>query len=77
MSTINTANSQIYINIPREDSVISLLNSYLELNFVVLHAATNNRYVNGNDKKLVILGPIALFINYKLTTGSGKHFGKN
>ena len=27
ISTINTANSQIYINIPREDSVISLLNS--------------------------------------------------
>ena len=32
MKTINTANSQIYTNIPREDSVISLLNSYLELN---------------------------------------------
>ena len=35
-STINTPNSQIYINIPREDSVISLLNSYLDLNFEVL-----------------------------------------
>ena len=34
-STINTPNSQIYINIPREDSVISLLNSYLDLNFEV------------------------------------------
>ena len=42
VSTINTANSQVYINIPREDSVVSLLNSYLELNFDVLHAATNN-----------------------------------
>ena len=30
ISTINTANSQVYINIPREDNVISLLNSYLE-----------------------------------------------
>ena len=39
-STINTANSQIYINVPREDRVISLLNSYLDLNFDVLHAAT-------------------------------------
>ena len=73
ISTINTANSQIYINIPREDSVISLLNSYLELNFDVLHAADNNRYVDGNDIKLVNLGPIALFSNYKLTTSSGKH----
>ena len=73
ISTINTANSQIYINIPRVDSVISLLNSYLELNFDVLHAANNNRYVDANDIRLVNLGPIALFSNYKLTTSSGKH----
>ena len=73
ISTINTANSQVYINIPREDSVISLLNSYLELNFDVLHAATNNRYVDGNDIRLVNLGPIGLFSNYRLTTSSGKH----
>ena len=63
----------MYINIPREDSVISLLNSYLELNFNVLHAATNNRYVDGNDIRLVNLGPISIFSNYKLTTSSGKH----
>ena len=73
ISTINTANSQVYINIPREDSVISLLNSYLELNFDVLHAATNNRYVDGNDIRLVNLGPIGLFSNYRLTASSGKH----
>ena len=73
ISTIDTANSQIYINIPREDSVISLLNSYLELNFDILHAADNNRYVDANDIRLVNLGPIALFSNYKLTTSSGKH----
>jgi len=36
LSTVNTPNSQIYINIPREDSVISLLNSYLDLNFEVI-----------------------------------------
>ena len=62
-STINTTNSQVFINIPREDSVISLLNSYLEVNFDVLHAATNNRYVDGNNIRLVTLGPIALFSN--------------
>ena len=73
INTINTANSQVYINIPREDSVISLLNSYLELNFDVLHARTNNRYANDNGIRLVNLGPIALFSNYKLTTSSGKH----
>ena len=63
ISTINTANSQVYIYIPREDSVISLLNSYLELNLDVLHAVTNNRYADGNDIKLVNPGPIALFSN--------------
>ena len=73
ISAINTPNSQVYINIPREDSVISLLNSYINLNFDVLHARTNNRYVNDNDIRLVNLGPIALFSNYKLTTSSGKH----
>ena len=73
ISTINTSNSQIYINIPREDSVFSLLNSYLELNFDVLHAVDNNRYVNANDIRLGNLGPIALISNYKLSTSSGKH----
>ena len=50
-----------------------MLNSYLELNFDVLHAVNNNRYVDGNDIRLVNLGPIGLFSNYKLTTSSGKH----
>ena len=70
---MKSANSQIYINIPREDSVISLLNSYLDLKFDVLHAATNDRYADNNDRGLVNLGLIALFSNYKLTTSSGKH----
>ena len=73
ITTINTTNSQVYFNIPREDSVISLLNSYLDLDFDVLHAGTINRYVDGNNIRLVNLGPIALVSNYKLTTSSGKH----
>ena len=73
ISTINTANSQIFINIPREDSVIPLLNSYIELNFDVLRDDNSNRYVDANDIRLVNLGPIALFGNYKLTTLSVKH----
>ena len=73
ISTINTPNSQVYINIPREDSVISLLNSYLELNFDVLRADNSNRYLDGDDIRLVNIGPIGLFSNYKLTTSSGKH----
>ena len=72
-STINTPNSQIYINIPREDSVISWLNSYLDLSFEVIKKNDNSRYADGNDIRLVNLGPIALFSNFKLTTSSNKH----
>ena len=74
ISTINTANSQISIITPREDkNVISLLNSYLELNFDVIRVDISNRYVDANDIRLVNLGPIALFSNYKLTTSSGNY----
>ena len=65
-STINTPNSQNSINIPRRDSVNSSKESLLRLNADVLHAATNNRYVDGDDNRLVNEGPIALFSNYKL-----------
>ena len=63
----------MYINIPREDSVISLFNSYLNLNFEVIKRADNSRYANGNDIRLINLAPIALFSNFKLTTNSAKH----
>ena len=33
LSTVNTPNTEIYINIPREDSLSSLLNSCIDLNF--------------------------------------------
>ena len=70
--TIKTANSQIYINIPREDFFF-FVKIYLDLNFDVIHAATNNRYVDKNDIWLINLAAIALFSNFKLTTLSGKH----
>ena len=60
---------------PREDSVFSSLNSYTDLIFDVVHAATNNRYGDDNKIRLVNLGPIASFSNKTLTTGSGKHLG--
>ena len=73
ISTINTANSQIYINIPRENSLISLLNSYIDLNFDIVYGVNNDIYEDNNEIRLVNLGPVALFSNYKLTTSSGKH----
>ena len=73
MNTINTSNSQINISIPRKISVISLTNKYLDTKFDVVKAADNCRYADGNDTRLFILGPIALFSNYKLTTCRGKY----
>ena len=52
-----------------------MIGSPSRLNFDVLLAATNNRYVDGNDIRLVILGPIALFSTFKLATSSSKHIG--
>ena len=72
-STIHNPKSQISIKIPREDSVISLLKSYLELNFEVIKRGDISRYANGIDIRSVNLGPIALFSNFKLTTSSGNH----
>ena len=41
--------------------------------FDVLQAASNDRYVDGSDMRLVNLGSVALFSNYKFTNSSGKH----
>ena len=73
ISTMIAPSSRIYINIPREDSVISLLRSYLDLNFEVIKEAYNSRCGNGNDIRLVNLRPIALFSKLKMTTSTGKH----
>ena len=48
------------------------MNSYLDLNYDVLKAASDDRHADGDDIRLVNLGPFALFSNYKLTTGSDK-----
>ena len=72
-STTNTPNSQINVNIPREDIVISLLFSYLDLNLEVLKKADSSRYGNGNDIRLINLGSLSLFSTFNLTTSSGNH----
>ena len=69
-STIDTAKSQMFINIPEEGTVLSMLNGYLH---VLYSANPDNRYADDVDIQKVSLGPIALVSNYKLTTGSGKH----
>ena len=74
-STLNIPDSQININIlniHREDSVNSLLKSYLDLHFEVIKKAENFIYAHDKDITLVNLGPIALFSIFKLTISSGK-----
>ena len=71
--TKNTPFSQIAINIPRQDPVISLLKRYIYLNFEFFKKADNFRYGNGKEIKLINLGPIDLFSNFKVTASSGKH----
>ena len=43
-STIINSDSQLYINIPRDDSVISLLKSYFERNFEFIKKTDNSRF---------------------------------
>ena len=50
-----------------------MLNIYLQINFDVLHAATDNGYPNGKKIRLVSLCPFGFFSTYILTNSSGKH----
>ena len=50
-----------------------MLTSYLDLNFEINKKVDNSRCANGIDIRIVILGPIALFSIFKLTTSSGMH----
>ena len=65
--------NQIIIDIPGEDSAISLRDSYLELDFTVTHRTrAHARCADGDQIRLVNSGPIALFNKYRLTGSSGK-----
>ena len=75
LATINNANSNLGISLPREDAYICLQNSFISLEFEVLKN-NNTRYTNGDEISLVNFGPISLFSEAKLTTSSGKHLEK-
>ena len=52
----------MYINIPREDSYLSLENGYILVEFEVTHNdIANTLYADNSDTCLVDLGPIAFF----------------
>ena len=65
LNIVNGENNQIFVDVPREDSAISLKDSYLEIDFNVTdRAGAHARYADNDHIRLVNLGPIALFNNY-------------
>ena len=75
LATINNANSNVSISLPREDAYICLQNSFISLEFEVLKN-NNTRYTKCDEISLVNFGPISLFSEAKLTTSRGKHLEK-
>ena len=61
LATVNNNNSNITINLHREDSYISLQNSYILINFEVTHN-DDTKYANGDAISLVNLGPVAFLV---------------
>ena len=60
LNLVNGENNQIFIEVPRKDSAISLKDSYIELEFSVTHrAGAHDRYADGDIIRLVNLCPIA------------------
>ena len=69
---VNGENSHFF-DIPREDTAISLKDSFAHLDFDVTHRAGGlARYADADRFRKVYLGPINLFDWYRLTCGSGK-----
>ena len=75
LATVNNANSNISVSLPREDAYICLQNSFISLEFEVLKN-DGTRFNDGDEVSLVNFGPISLFSEAKLTTSSGKHLEK-
>ena len=75
LATVNNANSNISVSLPREDAYICLQNSFISLEFEVLKN-NNTNFADGDEISLVNFGPISLFSEAKLTTSSGKHLEK-
>ena len=77
LNLVNGEIDQFFIDIPRKESAISLRDSYLELDFNVTHrVSAHARYADGGHIRLVNLGPIALFNQYRLKSSSGKEIEK-
>ena len=70
---VNGEINQIFIDLACDQTAISLKDSYPEVEFKVFHrVGAHLRHVDGDRKRIVVLGPTALFNNYRLTSSSGK-----
>ena len=77
LANINNNNSNIEINIPRENTYISLQTIYISLQFnVTPNVAANTQNAINNAISLGNLGLIALFSEAKLATTSNKRLQK-
>ena len=73
LNLVNGENNQIFIDITRENSAVSLKDSYFEIVFNVTHrAGAHARYADGDQIRLVNLTIIALFHKYRITSSSGE-----
>ena len=61
-------NLQFFIDIPRNDSVVSLLDSYLELHFDVTVGKVVARFVAADNIRVFNLSPIAGFSENTLSS---------
>ena len=61
LATVNNANSNISISLPREDAYICLQNSYISLEFEVLKN-DDTSYADNDHIALDNFGPVALFL---------------
>ena len=75
LATVNNNNSNNSISLSREDAYLCLQNSYISLEFEVLKNDAT-RYADGDQISLFKFRPVALFIEAKLRTISGKHLEK-
>ena len=75
LATVNNTDSNISINLPREDAYISLQLSYISLEIEVLKNKSK-RNADGDEISLINFGPVPLFSEAKLVTSSGKHLEK-
>ena len=71
---VSNVNDESRHNIPAEVSELSVPETNFDHTLItVLRAASNIRYADNNELRLVNLGPNAFFSNYKLTTCSGRY----